>query len=404
MALLKQLVPHVTIARMLTREQFLKNLPGAVLAVSPLVSGQLSAQQGPAIRKRNSAADRSDALSAQAAAGAKVDGWSHAIPKAYMDRLTALPPGPHSPVLKILMSVPSLFDMDLRFRTMDRFGNYTQVLTPMPGLHLNLAMGDRKLAGELVRFSNDGLAEFVTKYPDRFKGFAGLLPMYDPDQALIELDRVMKLGALGVQIETSVNGVPLDDPRFEPLFARMADLERPIWIHPVRSPLSPDYASEKASRFAISTALGWPYETSVCLARLVFCGHLERHPKLRIIAHHGGGMIPHFSGRLGHYLETWGPKMDAELGTALQSLKKPLLDYFRMFYVDTALNGAKQAVACVVEFFGPEHVLFGTDTPFDPEEGRFVQDTIADVESLAAGQSTQRRIFNDNALRVLRIR
>ena len=274
----------------------------------------------------------------------------------------------------------------------------------MPGLHLTLALGDRNLASDLVRLSNDGLAEYVTKYPDRFKGFAGLLPMNDPDQALIELDRLMKIGALGIQIESNINGVPLDDPRFESLFARMAALERPIWIHPVRSPLSPDYSSEKTSRYAISTALGWPYETSVALSRLVFSGHLERHPKLRIIGHHGGGMIPHFSGRLGQYLETWGPRMDPELGTALQSLKKPLLDYFRMFYVDTALNGAKHAVACVVEFFGPEHVLFGTDTPFDPEDGLFVQDTITDVESLSMGQFNRKQIYNGNALRVLGIK
>ena len=392
---------HVTIApRMFTREQFVKNLLGAVLVVPRLGS----AQQAPTPKTRKVAATRTDVLSAGVAAVAKVDAWSHAVPKPYLDRLAALQPGPHNPILKLLMSVPALSNMDVRFRTMDRFGNYSQVLTPMPGLHLTLAIGDPKLADDLVRLSNDGLAEFVTKYPDRFKGFAGLLPMYDPDQALIELDRLLKLNALGIQIETNINGVPLDDPRFEPLFARMAALERPIWIHPVRSPLSPDYSSEKTSRFAISTALGWPYETSVALSRLVFSGHLERHPKLRIIGHHGGGMIPHFSGRLGHYLETWGPKMDPELGTALQSLKKPLLDYFRMFYVDTAMNGAKQAVACVVEFFGPEHVLFGTDTPFDPEEGRFVQNTIADVESLSAGQSTRKRIYDGNALRVLGIK
>jgi aminocarboxymuconate-semialdehyde decarboxylase len=211
----------------------------------------------------------------------------------------------------------------------------------------------------------------------------------------------MKMNPLGIQIETNINGVPLDHPDFEPLFARMAALGRPIWIHPVRSPLSSDYATENASRFAMSQALGWPYETSVALSRLVFAGHLERHPKLRIIAHHGGGMIPHFSGRLGHYLETWGPKLDPELGAALQTLKRPLLDYFRMFYVDTAMNGAKHAVACVLEFFGPEHVLFGTDTPFDPEEGRFVGDVIADVESLPGGQAARTRIYNGNARQVL---
>lgn len=344
-----------------------------------------------------------DIISARAASIAKVDCWSHAIPKSAMDQLADLPPGPHSGALKILTSVSALFNMGDRFRTMDRFGNYTQVLTPIPGLHLMLALRDEKLADDFVRRSNDGLAEFVAKYPDRFDGFAGLLPLNDPARSWIELDRVIKLGALGVQIETSINGVPLDDPTFEPLFAKMADLERPIWIHPVRSPLTPDYPSERTSRFAISTALGWPYETSVALSRLVFSGHLERHPKLRIIAHHGGGMVPQFSGRLGHYLEVWGPKMDPEIDIALKSLKIPLLDYFRMFYADTAMNGASHAVACVIEFFGPKHVLFGTDTPFDPEEGRFIQDVIADVDSVVRDDLTRRQLYSGNALQVLGI-
>jgi uncharacterized protein len=211
---------------MLTREQFITNSLGAVFAVSRVAS----AQQRSATKKQKSMAQRSEVLSARVAAVAKVDAWSHAIPKTYLDRLAALQTGPHTPVLKLLMSVPSLSDMEVRFRTMDRFGNYTQVLTPMPGLHLTLALGDRNLANDLVRLSNDGLAEYVTKYPDRFKGFAGLLPMNDPQQALIELDRLVKMGALGIQIESNINGVPLDDPRFESLFARMADLGRPIWI------------------------------------------------------------------------------------------------------------------------------------------------------------------------------
>lgn len=151
----------------------------------------------------------------------------------------------------------------------------------------------------------------------------------------------------------------------------------------------------------MSQALGWPYETAVALSRLVFTGILDWFPTLRIIGHHGGGMIPHFSGRLGRYLEVWGPRIDSDLAGTLPKLKKPLLDYFRMFYVDTALNGAQQGVECVVEFFGAGHVLFGTDTPFDPGPGEFVRDTIADVQTLDVDQSARRSIFGGNALRVL---
>jgi aminocarboxymuconate-semialdehyde decarboxylase len=112
-------------------------------------------------------------------------------------------------------------------------------------------------------------------------------------------------------------------------------------------------------------------------------------------------MVPQFSGRLGRYLEIWGPKLDEELGAALKSLSKPLLEYFRMFYVDTAMNGAKHAVACVVEFFGAGHVLFGTDTPFDPEPGMFVRDTIADVDALNVDNEECRQIVKENAIEVL---
>jgi aminocarboxymuconate-semialdehyde decarboxylase len=299
------------------------------------------------------------------------------------------------------MSAPELFDLDARFRTMDRFGDYTQVLTPVPALHLGLSRANPDQATELVRLANDDTAGLVLNQPRRFRGFAALLPMHDPGKALQELDRVAAMGALGVQFETNISGVPLDHERFEPLFARAAQLERAIWVHPFRFPSMADYEAEETSRFAMSQALGWPYETAVTLSRIVFSGHLDRYPKLKIIGHHGGGMIPHFAGRLGRYLEVWGPKLDADLAAALPRLKKPLIDYFRMFYVDTALNGAAHGVECVMRFFGADHVVFGTDTPFDPGPGEFIRDTLADIAALSVNEPERRAILAGNAVRVL---
>ena len=373
---------------MMTRQQLFRRAFAAVCSASPL----LSAGQEP-VRKREP----------RSGAAGKIDAWSHAIPRTHLDRLSNLPEGPHSATLKAIMSAPELFDTDARFRTMDRFGDYTQVLTPVPALHLAIAATDPLLALRLVERANDEMADLAARHRDRFRGYAAVLPMHDPDRALVELERVLKAGALGVQVETNIGGVPLDDSRFESLFARMADAKRPIWIHPFRLPSMPDYGTEKTSRYAMSQALGWPYETAVTLSRLVFTGVLERFPTLRIIGHHGGGMIPHFSGRLGRYLEVWGPRIDPDLATVLPELKKPLLDYFRMFYVDTALNGAEHGVRCVVDFFGADHVLFGTDTPFDPAPGEFVRDTIADVEALDVKNSQRDSIFRGNALRVLGI-
>jgi predicted TIM-barrel fold metal-dependent hydrolase len=150
---------------------------------------------------------------------------------------------------------------------------------------------------------------------------------------------------------------------------------------------------------------GQSYETTICLTRLVFAGHLERCPNLRIVAHHGGGMIPHFAGRIGSFLEAMGPRLDEDLLLALQSLRKPPVEYFKMFYVDTALFGAKHALDCVLDFFGADHVLFGTDMPLDPEQGPgFIRDTIADIEALAIEGAERQRIYEGNARRVLGIK
>jgi aminocarboxymuconate-semialdehyde decarboxylase len=371
---------------MLTREQFFRRAFAAAASCVPTLS---AAQTRP---RRTTARSL------------KIDAWTHAIPQTHLDRLKQVTALVQMPALRVVMAVTELFDMDARFRTMDRFGSYAQVLTPIPGLHLAIAAGDPQLATVLVAAANDGLAALVAKYPERFRGWVALLPLHDPDAALVELDRAFNIGALGVQIETNIGGIPLDHPRFEPILARIAVADRPIWIHPFRLPAMPDFATEKISRYMISQSLGWPYETAVALSRLVFTGLFDRFPKLRIIGHHGGGMIPHFSGRLGRYLEIWGPRIDTELAGALPRLKKPLLDYFRMFYVDTALNGAPHAVECVLDFFGPDHVLFGTDHPFDPGAGEFIRDTIADIEALKLDSRVNEAIFGGNALRLLRFR
>ena len=336
----------------------------------------------------------------------KIDAWPHILPVPYLERLSASVSGPLAGSVRFLASIPCLFDLDVRFRVMDRFPEYTQVLTLVPGQHLPMATTNAPLVHELVELANDGMAELVAKYPDRFKGFAAALPMHDPVRALDELDRSINvLGALGVQIEASINGVPLDDPRFEAIFARMAALERPIWIHPVRSAALPDYTSEVSSRYALWQTFGWPYETTICLSRLIIAGYLERYPELRIIAHHGGGMIAHFAGRIRHFLEYEGPLSDPSLEVALQALKKPPLDYFKMLYVDTALCGAGRAIDCVLDFFGTDHVLFGTDMPFDSEQGPgFVRATIADLEALALGTPALQRIYKRNAQQVLGVK
>jgi aminocarboxymuconate-semialdehyde decarboxylase len=192
---------------------------------------------------------------------------------------------------------------------------------------------------------------------------------------------------------TNVRGAPLDDPRFDPILTRVEALDRMIWLHPTRNATWPDYATERESDFGIWWSLGWPYETAAALSRLVYSGQMDRHPRLRVLAHHGGGMVPHFSARLA---------MGPGYRQTQESLPLPPLDYFRRFYADTALFGAPHAVRCVIDFFGPKHVLFGTDTPLGPPHA--IEATIADLDAAGLSEAELAAVYAGNAQRLLGVR
>ena len=138
------------------------------------------------------------------------------------------------------------------------------------------------------------------------------------------------------------------------------------------------------------------------MARLVFSGVFDRHPGLKIVTHHlGGGMIPFFDGRIGAGMEVLGARTsDEDYSKVLPSLKRPHLDYFRDFYADTALFGARQRrFRCGLDFFGADHVVFATDAPLGP-----IAKTIAAVDALELDRATQRKIMSENAERLLRFR
>jgi predicted TIM-barrel fold metal-dependent hydrolase len=285
----------------------------------------------------------------------------------------------------------ALTDLDVRRRRLEPFGDYAQVLVlAVPPLE---EVGPPKVAAEFARLANDEMAELVQAHPDRFAGFVAALPWNDPEGSLVELDRaVSTLGAVGAQLFTNVNGLPVDDPRFDPILSRIESLGRIVWLHPTRNASWSDYPSEKASDYGLWWSLGWPYETAAALSRLVYSGAMERHPKLRVIAHHGGGMVPHFSARL---------SMGPGARQTKDSLPRPPLEYFRRFYADTALFGAPHAVRCVLDFFGPDHVVFGTDMPLGPPNA--VEATITDIEAAGLDGVDTAKVFAGNAEALLGI-
>ncbi len=333
----------------------------------------------------------------------KIDAFPHILPRKLYDRMFDHATGEALNMKKRTAGIPVLWDLDERFRVMERFGpDYRQILTiASPPIE---TLGPPEVSRDLAELANEEMAALCAKHPDRFMGFSASLAMNDPDAAVREARRAIRqLGALGVQIFTNVNGLPLDDPRFASLFDAMAELDRPIWVHPARASSFPDYLSEQRSRYEMWWVFGWPYETAVFMSRLIFSGVLDRYPRLRILTHHAGGMVPHFAGRIGPGLDQLGARTpDEDLTTVGRALTKRPYDYYKMFYGDTALFGAGHALRCAVAFFGVEHLLFGSDMPFDPEKGPgFIRETIANIEALELTVEQRQALYEGNARTVL---
>ena len=343
-----------------------------------------------------------------AATGLKLDIFPHIFPPAYFERMKAI--AATNPALaaqvKRWLNIPVLYDLERRMRMMKRFPGYRQVLTlSMPPIEF-LAGPEESPA--LARLANDGMADIVAQHPVEFPAFVASLPMNNVPAALEEMDRAIgRLGAKGVQVFTNVNGRPLDEPEYFTLFERMVkQYDLPIWVHPARTAKFADYATEQKSKYEIWWAFGWPYETSAFMARMVFSGVFDRLPKLRIITHHLGAMAPYFDKRVGYGWDQLGSRTaDEDYESLLKRMAKRPVDYFRMFYGDTSVNGSASAIRCGLDFFGAKHVLFGTDCPFDPQGGPlFIRETIKAIDSLKLKSDERNGIYFGNALRMLRLK
>src|SRR5262245_20191182 len=329
-----------------------------------------------------------------------IDVFNHFVPQAYFERLHQLIPD--HPATTAFPRLRTLWDLDARLRLLDQFGDYAQVLSLAnpPLEHL----GSPADTPALARLANDGLAELCRRHPDRFPTFIASLPMNNMDATLVETDRAIgELGARGVQVFTNVAGEPLSAEKFRPLFRRMIDHDLPVWVHPMRGPQFADYASEQGSEDEIWFTFGWPYETTACMTRLIYSGLFDELPGAKIITHHMGGMIPYFAGRIGlGFRQIFFGAPDCNPGAA--ALKRPPIEYFKMLYADTALNGDAAATRCGHAFFGTGRCLFATDAPFDAEQGRgLIARTIAAVDALEIGSEERTRIFSANAFQLLKL-
>ena len=337
----------------------------------------------------------------------KLDIFPHIFPVEYFERMKRIAEGNPglAAALKRWMDIPVLWDLERRMKMMKKWPGYQQVLTlSMPAVEF---LGTPEETPELARMANDGMAEIVLQHPDLFPAFVASLPMNNAQASLDEMDRaIQKLGAKGIQIFTNVNGRPLDEPEFFPIFERVSKkYDLPVWVHPTRTAKWADYPTEQKSKYEIYWLFGWPYETSAFMARMVFSQMFERLPNLKIITHHLGAMAPFLVDRIGYGMDQFGSRTaDEDYTGLLKRMKKRPLDFFKMFYGDTSVNGSPSAIRCGLDFFGVDHVLFGTDCPFDPEGGPlFIRETIKTLDKMALKPGDRRKIYFGNAMNMLRL-
>ena len=267
---------------------------------------------------------------------------------------------------------PNMTDLGVRLTDMDAAGIDVQIVMPPPPQCYYTV--EKKLGAEAAAMVNEGIRDWCKQQPDRFTGL-GTVPMQDADAAVRELRRCMgDLGLKGVQVLTNVAGKELSDPAFAPFWKEAEALGAVVLLHP-----NGFTEADRLRRFYFNNVLGNPLETSIALHYLIFDGVLERHPALKLVAVHGGGYLPAYSGRIDH---AWGARTDAH-----GELPNPPTSYLKRVYLDTIVFTPHQLDA-LVRLFGTERLLMGTDYPYDMAEadpiGHLASATTLDADAFAA--------------------
>ena len=280
-----------------------------------------------------------------------------------------------------------LSTIEVRLKDMDRMGIDIQAVSPAP--NQTYYWTEPGFGAELARTVNDRLAEIVATWPDRFVAL-GTVPLQNVDLAVAELERAVKtLGLRGVEINPSVNGMDLTDPRLnlERFFAKAQQLDALIFMHPIGFT-----GGERLVDHYFNNVIGNPLETTVAASHLIFDGVMERNPKLKIVLPHAGGYLAHYWARMDH-----AHRARPDCRTLIT---KPPSRYLEKFYFDT-ITFDPQMLRQMIDKYGAEHVLLGTDYPYDMGVENPIR-FVAGVPRLKRDE--KERILGGNAARLLKIK
>jgi aminocarboxymuconate-semialdehyde decarboxylase len=274
-------------------------------------------------------------------------------------------------------------DIEYRAEILKEAGVDMQVLSfTTPGVHIE----SPARAVELARLVNDCFAEIATKYKETFAATA-TLPLNNPEASVAELDRaVRELGFRGATLHSNVNGVPLDDPRYRPLFEKADSLGVVFDIHP-----SFPVGVEAMLDYWLMPLIGFPFDTTLTAAKLVFSGIVETFPRIRWILGHLGGAIPYLAERLDRGYEAFEE--------CRANISKPPSVYLKNFFFDT-VNFDPSALKLAIEFAGADHLVAGSDYPHRIGS---LEKMVKILENLDIKEEAKEKIASGNARKLLRL-
>jgi aminocarboxymuconate-semialdehyde decarboxylase len=247
---------------------------------------------------------------------------------------------------------PKMSSVDERLADMDRQGVDIQAISISPYQYYYWAEDD--ICRDMSRLMNDELAEVVAATPERFVAL-GTIPMQNTDMAVAEMERCVKdLGMRGVEIATNINGDELSDPRLEKFWAKAEELDIVVFLHPAQFT-----HPERLTKHYFVNLFGHPMDTSLALGFLIFDGVMKRYPGLKICVAHGGGWLPAYSARMDH--------AHAARPDCREGISELPSTYLKKFYFDTMVFDPEQ-LGTLIEKFGADHIVLGTDYPYDMGE------------------------------------
>ena len=300
----------------------------------------------------------------------KLDAFAHVLPTELLNSIKKDVPN----IIEdnLFLQIPSLNDFKLRHQAFPQ--DVKQIIS---NVNLNPEdYFDGIKSADLCWQANEELLQILADNADIFEAAVAMVPMNNIPEALKIIEEQVNQNDkfLGIQLFTRALDKSIADPEFEAVFAKMAELNLPIWLHPV-------FDKQKREN---NITFSWEYELTQAMYQIVKAGYFEKYPNLKIIVHHAGAMVPFFSERIKRTMS-----------------EQEYLD-FKKFYVDTAILGNTKALELALDFYGETHLLFGTDAPFAVMPNGATKEIVSAIDTMDVSKDVKNDIYRNNLLKLIK--